>query len=421
MRRFLRDGRGNVAILTALMMPVLCGVGALAVDTANVKVSQQQLQTAADAAALAAAQSLGNLASARVAAREVAASNMEAGLSPVVVDGDIRFGKWDSANRQFTEVATGITAVQVTAVRSRARSNPVTTAFAGVLGFQFVDVSASAIAAGVAPVAVPACVYALDPATKESFLVSGSGVVNVPNCGIQVNSSSSTALKQSGSGSIKGKVISVVGGFGAASNISPTPIKGAPALPDPLRSLPEPSIPSACTFNNTTFSTPRTFAGGTVFCGTIGFNADITFGPGIHYFKAAKVTAGSSAGITGNRVMLFFDDTSTWDSTGSGIVSITAPDSGVYEGVAFFGSRMGKMSTFKLRGSKDYNVFGTMYLPTQRLEFYGSLDLYVSSRSGYVVAWQFFYQGSSSFTFDSFGGSAPPLLTSSSARTQLVN
>ena len=416
MRRFLRDGGGNVALVTGLMMPVLCGFAALAIDTANVKMSQQQLQTAADAAALAAAQSLGNLGSARVAARDVAAENTDAGLSPVVVDGDIKFGKWDSAKRQFTETVTGITAVQVTAVRSSARSNPVTTALASILGFQSVDISASAIAA---VGTVPACVYALDPATKESFLVSGSGAVNVPNCGIQVNSSSATALKQSGSGSITSKVISVVGGVAKSSNVSPSAITGAPTLPDPLISLPEPSIPSACTFNNTTFSTPRTFAGGTVFCGTIGFNADITFGPGIYYFKAAKVTAGSSAAITGNKIMLFFDDTSTWDSTGSGVVTITAPDSGVYQGVAFFGARQGATSIFKLRGSKDYNVFGTMYLPTQRLEFYGTLDLNVSSRNGYVVAWQFFYQGNSSFTFDSFGGATPSAMTSS--KTQLVN
>ena len=416
MRRFLRDERGNVALVTALMMPVLCGFGVLAIDTAHVQMNQKQLQTAADAAALAAAQSLGNAANARVAARQIAAGNMEAGLSPVVTDGDIQFGKWDSATRQFTEVATGINAVRVTAVRSRVRANPVTTALASFIGIKFVDISASAIASGGA---VPACVYALDPVTRETFLVSGAGRVSVPNCGIQVNSSSGTAVKQSGSGSINSKSISVVGGVAGSSNLSPAARTGAPALPDPLSSLPEPLIPSTCTFNNLAFNAARSFAGGTVFCGTIGFNADITFGPGIYYFKGAPVTAGSSAAITGDRIMLFFDDASTWDSTGSGVVTITAPDSGVYQGVAFFGTRQGAMSTFKLRGSKDYNVFGTMYLPTQRLEFYGTLDLNVSARNGYVVARQFFYQGNSSFTFDSFGGAAPSAMTSS--RTQLVN
>lgn len=416
MRRFLKDERGNTALVVALLMPVLCGFAVLAVDTANVQMNRQQLQTAADAAALAAAQNLLSVSAAQSAAREIAAANMEAGLSPVVIGSDIHFGRWDTATKQFTAASTNVNAVRVIAVRSRERSNPVTTVLASFIGFNFVDISASAIAvAG----GVPACVYALDPTARESFSTRGAGTVSVPNCGIQVNSSDASALRQSGSGSIVGKTISVVGGFTRAGRYFPAPITGAPSLPDPLRTLPEPAVPATCTFSNITFDTPQHFAGETVYCGAIGLNADTTFGPGIHYFKGATVTAGSNAAFNGDGVMLYFDDISTWDSTGSGVVNIRAPRNGTYKGVAFFGTRQGSMSTFKIRGSKDYNVIGTMYLPTQRLEVYGTIDLNVSSRNGYVIAQQFFYQGDSSFSFDAFGGEIPDSMISS--RTQLVH
>src|SRR5437667_6673345 len=102
--------------------------------------------------------------------------------------------------------------------------------------------------------------------------------------------------------------------------------------------------------------------------------------------------------------MLYFDDTSTWDSTGTGNVSLLAPQTGTYDGIAIFGTRKGKLSTFKLTGGKDYFVDGTIYLPTVDLQLYGSVDLSVTSKSGYVIASKFYYQGDSSFTFDAFGG-----------------
>ncbi|PKA41732.1 pilus assembly protein TadG [Rhizobium sullae] len=56
--RILRDRSGNFAMMTAILMPVAIGAAGLAVDISNVALSQQQLQEASDAAALATASAL---------------------------------------------------------------------------------------------------------------------------------------------------------------------------------------------------------------------------------------------------------------------------------------------------------------------------------------------------------------------------
>ncbi|MEZ2128367.1 MULTISPECIES: VWA domain-containing protein [unclassified Sinorhizobium] len=56
--RLLRDRGGNFGIITALLLPVALGAGGVAIDLANIAMSQRQLQEASDAAALAAASAL---------------------------------------------------------------------------------------------------------------------------------------------------------------------------------------------------------------------------------------------------------------------------------------------------------------------------------------------------------------------------
>lgn len=56
--RLLRDRGGNFGIITALLLPVALGAGGVAIDLANIAMSQRQLQEASDSAALAAASAL---------------------------------------------------------------------------------------------------------------------------------------------------------------------------------------------------------------------------------------------------------------------------------------------------------------------------------------------------------------------------
>jgi hypothetical protein len=230
--------------------------------------------------------------------------------------------------------------------------------------------------------------------------------VSVPNCGIHVNSTAGNAVLQAGSGFIKAKAITVVGGA-SSGNYSPTPKVGQKVVADPLSNIPEPTVPAACTYTGQTFPTAITIPGGSVYCGNTTFNASVTFGPGIHYFKDAQVKTASTITMTSQNAMLYFSN-SSWDSSGAGKISFTPMLSGDYAGIAIFGSRNDtKTATFKFAGNKDYFVGGTVYLPKGSLNLTGDTSLSVTAKSGYVIAQQFSYEGSSTFTVDAFGGTVP--------------
>jgi hypothetical protein len=251
-----------------------------------------------------------------------------------------------------------------------------------------------------------ACVIALDPNSAASFRVKGLGTVSVPNCGIQVNSTSSTALLQEGSGWVRAASVSISGNYQGA-NISPAPLIRQPAIADPLESVPEPAMPSGCTFQDRVFTGAVRLPAGSVYCGKISFNGQAVFATGIHYFKGASVTTAANASVSAAGVMLYFDKTSSFTkSSGNGSFNISAMPEGVYRGIAIFASRSGMpgAQSFIFSGGKDYVVNGTIYLPKGLFEMYGTVDMTASPKSGYVISWRFSYDGNSNFVMDTFGG-----------------
>jgi hypothetical protein len=122
MRR-MRDENGAVAVIVAILLFLLFGVGALAVDVGNLYWERRQLQTAADAAAFSAAQELvdgGSEAAAFSIARGFADANNSRGA----------FIRPD-------EFVTGPNSVTVTArTGALAAEGELNSILAGVLGFQ---------------------------------------------------------------------------------------------------------------------------------------------------------------------------------------------------------------------------------------------------------------------------------------------
>jgi Flp pilus assembly protein TadG len=145
---FGRDERGSVVAVVAGTMLVLLGFASFAIDVSALYVLQNELQIAADAAALAALRDLPNDVTARAKARDYASKNMPANVhGSVLTDGDIILGRWNQAARTFTAGATPYDAVKVTTRRARANANPAPTFFAWVFGISQVDLSAPATAA----------------------------------------------------------------------------------------------------------------------------------------------------------------------------------------------------------------------------------------------------------------------------------
>jgi len=149
--------RGSAAILFALFLTVVLGCAALAVDLTRLHLVKVELQNAADAAALAGAQSLydsepyPDWVSARATALEIAHRNFANAAR--IQDASIETGYWNldtpSLGFRTTGLPVGgdVPAVRVTiSISTTANNGPVKFFFAPFLGIDESDMQASAIA-----------------------------------------------------------------------------------------------------------------------------------------------------------------------------------------------------------------------------------------------------------------------------------
>lgn len=186
--------RGQVLVIFAAALIALLGFAALAIDVAYWYHTRNQLQGAADAAALAGAAKLTTDESNReqpgarseavlFAAKNVAAKNsvvvLSDGTNALSAGNDITVGYWDDTTHTYTPNQTPVNAVQVRPRRTNASSpfgaspasggGPVTTFFGTIVGLSEVNVSTTAIAARFAAPALPIAVneYWLEKDTSK--------------------------------------------------------------------------------------------------------------------------------------------------------------------------------------------------------------------------------------------------------------
>jgi hypothetical protein len=149
MRRLRADRSGVMAMLVAMSLPMLVGAAALTIDIANLRYVQGRMQSAADAAALAAIARLDTPTDAKAAAVDYTGRNVPSGFGDVTRTGDVEIGIWDPVGRSFTASndVSQINAVRVSAIRSRARENAVPMILMQFFADSAPDLQATAIAA----------------------------------------------------------------------------------------------------------------------------------------------------------------------------------------------------------------------------------------------------------------------------------
>ncbi|RQR66649.1 pilus assembly protein TadE [Burkholderia sp. Bp9126] len=174
--------RGSIALFFLLFLIPLLSFGALAIDVAWVAIARNQLQNAADAAALAGADAMMspsggalNWSQAASAANGVIAQNSAAGTA--LASGTVATGYWNMtrspAGMQATTITPGsydVPAVQVTVSRAPGvNGGSIPLLLGGLLGIPGASGSATAVAVlaapggvaagGLFPIAIDQCVY----------------------------------------------------------------------------------------------------------------------------------------------------------------------------------------------------------------------------------------------------------------------
>jgi hypothetical protein len=167
-REALKDKKGVTLVIVALMIFVIVGIVALAIDVGHLMATRNELQNVADAAALAGAGYLGSVykdlpyseqqnktfTKEEVAAvvNQVAQKNKASGENISILYEDIIIGRWDPDDRKVSpETLVAPDAVYVKARRDESANSGITTFFAGIFGINTLNVNGEATAALTGP------------------------------------------------------------------------------------------------------------------------------------------------------------------------------------------------------------------------------------------------------------------------------
>ncbi|RWH68571.1 pilus assembly protein TadG-related protein [Mesorhizobium sp.] len=356
-RRFCEGRGGNVATIFALTLPVVVGGAGLGVETSYWYYSSLKLQAIADAAAYAGAleKVQGSDTAAITAAATTSAASNGLGGGTIVVNTPPTSGPNtakkavevilnQNLDRLFTSIFTQ------TKVPERARAVALIT-----------DAS-------------KACDLALNPSASQAMLFSGSTSVKLNGCSVMANSIASDAIKVQGSAGLQTDCLITAGGVSLSNPVTTvckSPITQALPASDPFASLPAPAASNPCQNINSGKST-QTIQPGT-YCSGMNLNGNVTLSPGVYVVQGnLKINAG--AVIQGSGVTIFMAGSNTVSMNGNATVTLSAPTSGTYSGVLFYGDRTGTAAQSTFNGTATSLLTGAIYFPKQQVNYLGNFS-----------------------------------------------
>ena len=324
LRRFAADEGGSMVVYAATLAPVLIGAAGLAVDATSWHAQSRMVRTMADSAAMAAALEIARVGpdAAQSAAESAAGLNgFQLGADTIVVNSPPASGGY-----------TGSDAVEVIVRRPTPR----------FFSFMFAEEDVTVAARAVAQLdSNNTCVFSLNDSDSGALSIAGGADVELP-CGVAVNSSSSSAIVESGATScLTASQIQTVGDY-SGDCLVPAPITGASAVSDPFASVPPPSY-GACDHN----SKFRVNGGQTRsvdpghYCKGIEVHAGgrLNMNAGL-YILGGGFTVNGGATVVGDGVTIFIADTvgpsDNVNFAGGADIDLRAPSTGAYAGILFF-------------------------------------------------------------------------------------
>jgi hypothetical protein len=348
-----------VLVLVILMFVALIGAVGLSVDIGAAVSHQRTDQGVADSAALAAADRLTN---GQTLAAATSAANSVATLAGVP-SGNLTMNYLDGS-RNPTANKQAVVWVQAKVAEA------VPTYF-----FRAIGIANSNVAA-LAEVKYPkkCALCLLDPSASPALDISSSGGLTVSGDCLQVNSGSGSSVTLTSGGGVNAPCTNLVGGVtGNPALIVPAANTGVAPVPDPLAKMPYPTGGPACGGGVYPGDTNTVINPGCYTEWALGGLGNLYLNPGTYVLAGPPGVSVSStggikncplapcpAGVTAGGVTLFFTCSNynplTSPAAGpicgcpttygadlvvssNGGISITAPTSGTYQGVAIFFDR----------------------------------------------------------------------------------
>jgi len=406
-----RSERGQMAVIIAGSIFVSLLFAGLVIDVGTFWAKRRQMQTAADAGA--------------VAARIALAEKDSSAITPAA--------KGSTALNGFTDGTNGVSVA--------VNNGPLTGAYAGntnyvevivsqsqptyflrILGLTTMAVSARAVSG---MTSAPNCLITTCSATTVPACTTGlevKGTLNV-SCGIAVDASGSSAVIDHSTAFIRAPSIGIVGDCAGcdAAHASVTPVTGTGLTADPFSSLPSPNSPlQPCNTRTGAASAhpgggyrslksmPDTIDPG-VYCGGILAQGPLTLNQGTYILCGGGIkVSGSTNSITGSNILLYNTSGNCASDAlgqgqsygavliqGAGSMTLSAATTGPYANILMFQDpAVGSSSQVNtINGGSTASLTGALYFPTTELDI-GSSGTEVGS-FGEIVAYDIKMTGGS--------------------------
>jgi putative Flp pilus-assembly TadE/G-like protein len=381
-----KSRRGAIVVMVALSLGFLLAFVAIAVDGGWLLELRRKSQATADAAALAAAETLfreypqyrgldvkGNAAN---AARSIAAANgFENDGTTSVVNVRTAPEKYSGGPNLGKPIPAGVAEVVVQYNQKRY--------FASILGSGTLPVPARAVAAG-SWKAADVAIHVLDLHRGGSLNATGESSVTVRGAKVIVNSDAYDAASSNG-GVITAPSFDITGGSavsGGKGGFNGDLNYGTPPEPDPLRNIPQPVATGGQ--NKVQFSngvrtvSPGAYRGGISVSG----KGSLKMEPGIYFMDGGGFNFSGQGSLNANGVMIYNAPTKSSDVvsiTGTGSIIMSPPTQGTYKGLTLFQDRASS-NTMTVSGGGYMDITGTFYAAGGTLKVGGGGDGRVGSQ-----------------------------------------
>lgn len=383
--RFRISRSGNVAIVAGIALPVLVGFCGLGGDIGYWYYRQRTVQAAADIAAY----------NATVALRAGASTGEVLSTATASASGN----GWDSAIGTITintPPASGphqnAQSVEVLLEESEPRY------FTALFFDSRVPINTRAVATFV--YATNACMLGLDKNSSGAVTFWGNASAQFTNCNVVSDSLASDSFKVGGAANISTPCVRTAGGDVINATLTLTDcseiVTDAPQTADPYASVPAPPIPGSCT----TPPENGSYSPG-LYCGGLTLNGTANLAPGIYVISGGTLKINANADVTGTGVMFYLTNGATLMFNGNATMNLSAPATGPYAGLLFYGDRSQSYASNTVNGNASSNLTGAVYFPSQDVRFLGNFS--GSNGCMQVVADTIYYTGSSTFQVDCTG------------------
>jgi hypothetical protein len=369
MSRLRSDQIGAVAIIVALMAPVLVGAMGLGSEAGYWYLTQRRVQNAADTAAHAAAK------------RKKAGDSTTALQTTAEYIVGLADGTEDAAVALNTPPASGGftgngQAIEVIVTETLPRL------FTALYTTEPLSIGGRAV--GLYETDGTGCVLALSETAQGAITISGSSESTLTLCDM-VSNAAGVAFEMVGQGSsVSANCITTVGVAVTTDNLTvncDTLREYSNPVADPFADVEEPALTGACESgdvgqnNQVTSVTPtESHASGMPsrrYCNGLNVRGTTHFAPGLYLVEGGDFIINSNATLTGDGVVFYLAPDVELRFNGTANMDFSAPDAGPFAGMIIFTSRESTVS-HTINGNLGSRLDGAIYAANAHLTLSGS-------------------------------------------------